>query len=226
MAQIYDRGNVWELDIFPGLSPIEILDEPEKGYRAELALDPSTQRHVVANVTYAKKMYNIEDVLKKVESLRNCEACDTLDKERLRLESINVSSPPMSSAPPVTYPPATPSAPAPPPLSQKASPDIKDMFANVFFDAYLTDPGKYFLGLMLNDKTLTDSAYPTNANEMPAFMDNMIDFMSGKVEFMRSPEQAREFLSVMREGTEEESKPGTVPGKKRLPSTTGNIVIY
>ncbi|MCK5292908.1 MAG: hypothetical protein KAR39_12935, partial [Thermoplasmata archaeon] len=92
MAQIYDRGNVWELEIFPGLAPAEILDEPDKGYRAVLSLDPATQRHVVANVTYSKDMYTIEDVIKKVESLRTCEACDTLDKERLRLESISVPS--------------------------------------------------------------------------------------------------------------------------------------
>ena len=65
MAQIYDRGHVWELDIFPGLAPVEILDEPDKGYRAVLSIDPATNRHVVANVTYSKDKYSIEEVLKK-----------------------------------------------------------------------------------------------------------------------------------------------------------------
>ena len=226
MAQIYDRGNVWELDIFPGLAPAEILDEPEKGYRAVLSLDPVTQRHVVANVTYSKDMYTIEDVIQKVESLRTCDACDTLDKEKLRLESISVpsSAPPASSSAIPTPTPGT--VLAAPSASQQATPNVKDMFANIFFDAYLTDPGKYFLGLMLDDSTLSESAYPSNKEDIPNFMDDMIDFMSGKVEFMRSPEEAREFLSVMRTGTEGDVRSVSAAAKKSLPSAMGNIVIY
>ena len=226
MAQIYDRGNVWELSIFPGLAPAEILDEPDKGYRAELALDPDTQRHVVAKVTYAKSMYGIEDVLQKVESLRNCEACDTLDRDRLRLESITVPSLPPTVSPFVTPLPQTMPVPAAPLTSQQASPDIKDMFANLVLDAYLTDPGKYFLGLMLDDKELSDSAYPDNKENMPEFMNDMIDFMSGKVEFMRSPEEAREFMSVMQASKNADGTLATPAAKRALPSSMGNIVIY
>lgn len=226
MAQIYDRGNVWELDIFPGLAPAEILDEPDKGYRAILSLDPATQRHVVAKVTYSKDMYTIEDVISKVESLRTCDACDTLDKEKLRLESISIPSaalPPLSSA----TPNATPSpVPAALPLSQNASPNVKDMFANIVMDAYLTDPGKYFLGLMLDDKSLLESAYPARPEDTPAFMEDMIDFMSGKTEFMRSPDEAREFLSVMRAGTDEDARSISPAAKRNLPSSSGNYVIY
>lgn len=226
MAQIYDRGTVWELDIFPGLAPIEILDEPDKGYRAVLSLDPDTQRHVVANVTYSKDMYSIEDVLKKVESLRTCEACDTLDKERLRMESINVPTP--TTTTPALGVSSQNSLPEPPAtlLSAKATPNVKDMFANIVMDAYLTDPGKYFLGLMLDDKTLLESAYPSDPKDTPAFMEDMIDFMSGKVEFMRSPDEAREFLSVMREGTDEDVRSITPAANRNLPSAMGNIVIY
>jgi len=226
LAQIHDRGNVWELDIFPGLAPVEILDEPDKGYRAVLSLDPATQRHVVASVTYSKNMYSIEDVIKKVESLRTCEACDTLDKERLRLETINIPSAaplPVPSAVQSSQPPPTAARPS---LSAQAPPNVKDMFANIVMDAYLTDPGKYFLGLMLDDQTLLDSAYPADSRDMPVFMNDMIDFMSGKVEFMRSPDEAREFLSVMREGTEGEIKNGSPAAKRNLPSAMGNIVIY
>jgi len=226
LAQIYDRGNVWELDIFPGLAPVEILDEPDKGYRAVLSLDPATQRHVVAKVTYSKDMYSIEDVLKKVESLRTCEACDTLDKDRLRLESITVpSAGPLPISPVVQSPPPPPVSAAPL-LSERAPPNVKDMFANIVMDAYLTDPGKYFLGLMLDDSTLLESAYPADKKDMPGFMNDMIDFMSGKTEFMRSPEEAREFLSVMREGTEEDARSISPATKKNLPSAMGNIVIY
>jgi len=226
LAQIYDRGNVWELDIFPGLAPAEILDEPAKGYRAVLSLDPATQRHVVANVTYSKDMYTIEDVISKVESLRTCEACDTLDKERLRLESINIPSPAPLPPPVATPTPVPVPVPANPPLSQNAAPDVKDMFANIVMDAYLTDPGKYFLGLMLDDKSLVESAYPADKKDMPGFMEDMVDFMSGKVEFMRSPDDAREFLSVMRAGTEEDNRSTSPAAKRSLPSAMGNIVIY
>jgi len=226
LAQIYDRGNVWELDIFPGLSPVEILDEPDKGYRAILSLDPATQRHVVAKVTYSKDMYTIEDVLQKVESLRTCEACDTLDKERLRLESITVPSAGPLPISPAIQPPTPPPVHAAPPLSAQATPNVKDMFANIVMDAYLTDPGKYFLGLMLDDQALLESAYPTSKDDLPNFMEDMIDFMSGKVEFMRSPEEAREFLSVMRAGTEEDVRSISPAAKRNLPSAMGNIVIY
>ena len=226
MAQIYDRGNVWELDIFPGLAPAEVLDEPDKGYRAILSLDPATQRHVVAKVTYSKDMYTIEDVISKVESLRTCEACDTLDKERLRLESINVPSAAPFPGSPVIQDLPPPPVSAVPLLSAKVTPNVKDMFANIVMDAYLTDPGKYFLGLMLDDQTLLESAYPANKDDLPNFMEDMIDFMSGKVEFMRSPEEAREFLSVMREGTDESARSISPAAKKNLPSSIGNHVIY
>lgn len=226
MAQIYDRGNVWELDIFPGLVPVEILDEPSKGYRAVLSLDPATQRHVVAKVTYSKDMYTIEDVLKKVESLRTCEACDTLDKERLRLESITVpSAGPLPASPLIQAPPPTP-VPAAATLSANVAPDIKNLFAEVVMNAYLTDPGKYFLGLMLDDTALLESAYPADKRDMPVFMNDMIDFMSGKTEFMRSPDEAREFLSVMRADTEDDNGSISPAAKRNLPSAMGNIVIY
>ena len=227
MAQIFDRNQNWELSIFPNLTPIEILDEPTKGYRAELAFDETTGRHVVSNVIYSKEVYSIDDVIEKVKTLKDCDACDTLDKERLRLESINIPTPPMSSPPPVTYPPSTVPVPSNnPPLSKMASPNVKELFSNIVMDAYLTDPGKYFLGLMLDDQTLLESAYPPNKDGIPAFMEDMIDFMSGKTEFMRSPAEAREFLSVMREGTDEDDRSTSPAAKRSLPSSMGNIVIY
>lgn len=237
MANIYDRGSTWELVIFPEITEaIEIIDEPAKGYRATLGYNPGTSLHVVSNVIYDKAMYSIEDVMKKVEALRTCERCDTLDKERLKLESIHIPTPespvretyiPSQSAPPVPIEalhiqPTHTHVPSP----QQATPDIKNMFGSIIMDAYLTDPGKYFLGLMLDDQTLMESAYPNDKRDMGQFMGDMIDFMSGDMDFMRSPEEAREFLSVMRT-EEEERRPGVkVKEKKRLPSMTDSIVIY
>ena len=237
MAKIFDRGSTWELVIFPEITEaVEIIDEPAKGYRATLGYNPSTDLHVVANVTYDKNMYSIEDVLKKVEALRTCERCETLDRERLKLESIEIPSAPIAvreTYPPIQAPlPVPTEAPLPQstvpkaPLSQQVTPDIKNMFATVVMDAYLTDPGKYFLGLMLDDQTLMESAYPADKQDMGHFMGDMIDFMSGEMDFMRSPEEAREFLTVMRT-EEEDRKPGVrAKTKKRLPSATDSIVIF
>ena len=142
------------------------------------------------------------------------------------MESINVPSlAPLPSSPTIPIQEIPPAATRLP-LSQQTTPGVKDMFANVILDAYLTDPGKYFLGLMLDDSTLLESAYPADKKDMPGFMNDMIDFMSGKVEFMRSPEEAREFLSVMKEGTEEDARYVSPATKRSLPSSMGNIVIY
>ena len=247
MAKIYDRGTHWELSIFPEITEaVEIIDEPDKGYRAMLGYDPSTDLHVVSNVTYSKDMYSIEDVMAKVESLRTCERCDTLDKERLVLESINIPNkmpqvsdrsfqqpqglehlPPTMAHSQITAIPNQPQpVPSNAPLSAKVRPDIKNMFGNLVLDAYLTDAGKYFLGLMLNDRALTESAYPQDPRDLPNFMGNIVDFMSGKQDFMRSPEEAREFLSVMQV---QDGNPGAARkpnAKKNLASSSGNIIIY
>lgn len=226
LANIYDRGSNWELSIFPNIQTVEILDEPEKGYRATLGFDEDTQRHVVANVLYSKDKFSIEEVLKKVESLRNCATCDTLDRDKLRLESIDIASP--SIQPATSYlPTQAQEAPAPPvPLSQSVSPGIKDMFANLVLDAYLTVPGKYFLGLMLDDQSLMESAYPKGEEDMSTFMGEMIDFMSGDVEFMRSPEDAREFMSVIRGSDETKGGSSGHAAKKQMTHSNGYLVIH
>ena len=247
MAQIYDRGDEWELSIFPEITEAaEIIDEPKKGYRATLGYLPATDRHVVANVFYLKSMYSIEDVLAKIDALRNCERCDTLDKERLTLESINIPTPtpqvqtpvsvlpqPAQHLPPVmahsqigVNPTYQQSAPTNIPLSQRVAPDIKDMFASLVLDTYLTDAGKYFLGLMLNDDELTRSAYPESPQQIPRFMNEMVDFMSGKVDFMRTPEEAREFLSVAAVQQEAQGAKTGPGARKRLPLATDGIVIF
>lgn len=237
MAQIHDRGTSWELSIFPEITEaVEIIDEPERGYKATLGFDPNSGRHIVSNVVYSKDMYSIEDVMKKIEALRTCERCDTLDKERLQLESINIPTqmPQQSPQPPTTMRHSqiamTPHQPQPiptsAPLSKQVGPNIKDMFANVIMDAYLTNPGKYFLGLMLEDDALMQSAYPAREEDTNQFMGDMIDFMSGDMDFMRSPQEAREFLSVMQAGTGKDGKKISPAAKRGLPSSSANIVIY
>ena len=247
MAKIFDRSSSWELSIFPEITEaVEIIDEPEKGYRATLGFDPATQRHVVSSVIYAKNMYTIDDVMAKIEALRTCERCDTLDKDRLRLESINIPTkmPQVSEAPLSTPvgPTHLPSSmahgqiaveahqpqpvPTNAPLSQRVGPDIKDMFANLILDTYLTNPGKYFLGLMLDDPALTESAYPDTPAEMPRFMGDMVDFMSGKMDFMRSPEEAREFMSVAQEQEDARRAPGRARPRKKLQFATDSIIVY
>jgi len=226
MAQIFDRDTNWELSIFPNVSTAEIIDEPAKGYRATLGYDPDSERHVVTSVLYRKDMFTVDDVLKKVETLRDCAECDTLDKEKLRLESI-VIAPSFVQPTPSYLPTGAQAAPSlPVPLQNGVKPGIKDMFATLVLDAYLTNPGKYFLGMMLDDETLMESAFPEGTEDITGFMGEMIDFMSGEVDFMRSPEQARDFMSVLQ-------VPGATAGTSsipvrsiRSPFSSGNIVIY
>lgn len=226
MAQIFDRGTTWELSIFPNISATEVINEPAKGYRATLGFDPDTQRHVVTKVVYDKDKFTVDEVLKKVETLRDCAECDTLDKSKLQLESINFATPAVPekvfSLP--TGVQGVPALPVPPSASIK--PGIKDMFATLVLDAYLTNPGKYFLGMMLDDETLMQSAFPQGTDDMSGFMGEMIDFMSGDVDFMRSPEQAREFMSVL-QAPGDTVGVGSTPVKRISGSfPTGNIVIY
>ena len=235
MSKIYSREHNWELSIFPQLPPIETIDEMvEKGYRAELAFNPSTNQHVVSNVLYDKSRYSVEDVMQKVEDLINCERCDTLDKKQLAFESVNVPNPILKA--PKHLPPtmihnqiaaSSQDIQSPvEPLSHKVAPQIRDLFGNLVLDTYLTDPGKYFLGLMLDDPTLSESAYPNDPAKIPQFMGDMIDFMSGKQDFMRSPEEAREFLSVMQAQEDAKRVPGRPNVKKRLPGATDTFVIF
>lgn len=215
MGRVIDEGNVWKLEIFPEAHPVQEINEvAEKGYRALLGLDPVNNRHVIMYVWYNKDKYPIGEVLNKINDMRECPRCDTLDRERLNNISIetpaqqpgwNPAGPPgmgygyvathryNPQAPEGMYS-STPSQPAPKP---EVSKNVKDMFAGAIFDAYLTPAGKMLMGNVFGDETLTEEAFPKTPDEMARLWE---DTTAGK--FLRSPDEAKEFISVIRDENE------------------------
>jgi len=240
MATIYDRGDNWHLVISPNAKYVQTIDEPAKGYSAALGQDPETGKHVVMDVHYSKSKYTIDDVTKFVEKSRTCPKCDALDKEKMRLEGIELREP----NPNVRNFRAGAdgedgqgfiSEPSPPFQTQQVqqvqqpqhpqSP-LKDIFANVFFDAYLTTPGKYFLGMMLNDDKILETAMPKDPSGIPAFMEEMVDFLAGKIDFVRSPDEVKEYLSVLKKDGEDSGTSSTSRSRKKKKQTGTAVLIY
>lgn len=220
MATIYDRGDSWHLVISPGAKPVQNIDEPQKGYSATLGED-DTGKHVVMDVHYSKDKYTLNDVSKFVEKTRTCPKCTALDKEKMNLSAIELQETPQ---PPQVVSMGTRAA-EPVIQRQQLSP-LKDVFANVFFDAYLTNPGKYFLGMMLNDDKILESSMPKDQRDIPQFMDEMVDFLSGKIEFVRSPDEVKEYLSVLRSDDEDTKQSQRNIKKKKKGINTQAVIIY
>lgn len=236
MARIIDEGSEWKLEIFPEAKPVENINEPVNGYRALLGFDDVADRHVIMYVWYDKEKYAIGDVLSKIDSMKNCARCDTLDRERLKNISIEPAvrlepyydpaltpvpqnvrgwrgalSPPGRSA--VHTPVSNPSTPAP-----DTHTDVKSMFADAIFDAYLTPAGKLMWGNVFGDEALVESAYPKNVEEMSRLVEQ-----TTAGEFLRNPEDAKEFFAAIHSGDPEDS--GKSSGKSSVRKTKG-IVIY
>lgn len=242
MAEILDAGNSWKLVInttAKRLDPGEgFIDEfAAKGYRAELGQDPVSGKHVVMWVEYDKKRNTLDDVAKKVDQLRTCGRCSTLDKKNLNLDKVSVwggstgggAEPHFAGEYPdargadISQSQGRPAASVFGADLRKPS-AVKDMFANMFFDAYFTRAGKYYFGLMMGDETLIDSALPKSQEEMGPFMNEVLDFMTGEAEFVRSPEEAKEFLGALRAPVPEQAGSSRTRRNKRAGSS--GTVIY
>lgn len=241
MATIYDKGDNWHLVIAPNASYVQTIDEPAKGYSATLGQDPDTGKHVVMDVHYNKSRYTIDDVTKFIEKSRSCPTCAALDKERMKLESIEMREPGsdrnvmsfgasgqsgqgqgfLSEPAPQPQVQAAPAAVA---VQQPQSP-LKDIFANVFFDAYLTTPGKYFLGMMLNDDKILETAMPKDPSGIPQFMEEMVDFLAGKIDFVRSPDEVKDYLSVLKKDDDTKTGTSTARDRRNKKKSAGNAVL-
>lgn len=244
MAQIKDIGDKWALIIDETAPIVDYIDEPVKGYWAEIAEDPETGKHFVSKVTYDKSKHELSTLIKNVDALKNCSKCQALDKAKLDLSVVDIPtssyiedstteptptptfvSPAMKAITPT--PSYTQKAEDTTTSSDKAKSKFQNMFANVFFDAYLTNPGKFFIGTLLGDDTLIESAYPQDQEGMTQFMNEMIDFLAGEVDFVRTPEQAKEFMSVMNKKEEDDNTTltsGRVKSKSKIPQ--GAMIIY
>lgn len=233
MAKIYDEGENWHLVISPNAKEVKRINEPSKGYSATLGEDEEG-KHIVMDVHYDKSKYTLDNVTKFLEKSRTCPQCTALDKEKMNLESIDlqdsrsrdsgfksnrmdmdIDSPPPQTARQVEQP-----------IRSSGSP-LKDIFANVFFDAYLTTPGKYFLGMMLNDDRILESAMPKDQSGIPVFMEEMVDFLAGKIDFVRSPDEVKDYLSVLKKDNDDKDKSSQYNNKKRrLRNNSQSVLIY
>jgi len=224
LATIQDEGSTWKLTIYPEATPVEEINEPDRGYRALLGYDASTDRHMVMYVWYNKDKYPIGEVLKKIDEMKSCPRCDTLDKDRLRnitIQTQNKVRPVrqmeeyVEEVESVLHPQQLKSVPAPKPIVPRGN--IKDMFANAMFDAYLTPAGKFMVGNVFGDDKLVESAMPKDQDELAQLWS---DTTSGKL--LRSPEDAKKFMSVLKSGSEEDDTAAKIKAKK----VTQGIVIY
>jgi len=235
MAKIEDKGTYIQLILEPGLKSVEQIDKPEEGYEAMIGLN-NLGRHMISYVNYAKEFINssgnqvtrtIQDVLTKIDDLKNCQRCSTLDKENLNVDSITLTQPQSSGFVSTNSPtdvirqtiePVSQQVPTP--ANQKS---IKDMFADQFFNAYFTSPGKFVFGTLLGDEQMMSDVMPTNEKEQNAFIGEVIDYMTGDASLIRSPDEAKDFLSVMKQDNNDSNTPKTKRSNVRLLPTT---VIY
>uniref|UniRef100_A0A6M3M3L9 Uncharacterized protein n=1 Tax=viral metagenome TaxID=1070528 RepID=A0A6M3M3L9_9ZZZZ len=229
MATIDDKGTYFQLMLDPNVKNIEQIDKPREGYDAMIGLN-AEGRHVISFVNYSKEFIDvngkkvfrtIQEVLSKIDDLKNCKRCSTLDKENLNISSISVNqnneSGFMSPQPQTILQTNI----APTPVVKTKS--MKDVFADQFFNAYLTTPGRYIFGMMFGDEDMISDAMPQDEKSQADFIGEMVDFMSGDVGLMRSPEEAKEYLSVLKQNDEDLNSTTTKKSRKRnLPRT----VVY
>ena len=239
MATIYDRGDDWHLVIAPNAKAVKKIDEPDKGYSATLGVD-ETGKHVVMDVHYSKGSYTLDNVQKFVKRSRDCPQCAALDKERMNLDAIELQEEQPEPRQVSGFrtqdididtgagrPLHVMQAQAQPQAAKQPLSPLKDIFANVFFDAYLTTPGKYFLGMMLNDDRILESAMPRDQAGIPNFMEEMVDFLAGKIDFVRSPDEVKDYLSVLKKD-DDTSTQETTSRNRRKKRGTGSpaVLIY
>lgn len=239
MAEISDAGSFWRLSIYEptrSVKQVETINEPDKGYKAVIGYDSGKEKHVVMSVEYDKSKYTIDDVYKKVDQLRNCNRCNTLDKEKLNIERVKFSSEPATGESSedaqfraVDISPSAELADQGQKLRSKSG--IKDWMADAFFQTYFTAPGMYFMGLMTGDDSMVDAAIPKDPEGMMEFMEQLMGFWSGDVDFVRSPEEAKEHLELMKQsmvGNAVEASAVRVrkTGKQKTREVNRSMIVY
>lgn len=243
MATIYEEQDNWHLVIAPEAKYYKSVDEPAKGYRANIGTDPETGDAKVIDVHYNKNQFTLEGVKKLIDKVRECPLCASIDKEKMKSLAVELRDPnpnvksfraednsPSGSAQGFMSeqaPPQPQTRQVQQAQAQQSVSPLKDIFANVFFDAYLTTPGKYFLGMMLNDDKILETAMPKSPDGIPQFMEEMVDFLAGKIDFVRSPDEVKEYLSVLKKDDDTGTKTGssTTRDRRNKKKQAGNAVL-
>ncbi len=213
MSEIVDNGRFWKLVINPDLKPVELIDELDsKGFTARLGHDVENDKYLVMDVNYAKDKFTLDNISKFAEQGSTCSRCDTLNKEKMKLDKISLRQ--VDSESPRVAPQITPSNTVVTTtfgttnLSDLKKPGaVKDLLAQTFFNAYFTNPALYFFASMMGDDALLNQVLPKTQEEMDKFMDEMMGFFSGEIDFLRSPEDAKEYFSAIRRPKNEEDIP-------------------
>jgi len=245
MATIIEEDNNWHLVIAPEAKYFKSVDEPTKGYSANIGTDSETGESKVMDVHYHKDRFSLENVKALIDKVRSCPLCAAIDKERMKSLAIELREPNPNVksfgagqgqrqyhdqgfisdiAPPVQVQQVQQGQAPVIQHPQSVSP-LKDIFANVFFDAYLTTPGKYFLGMMLNDDKILETAMPKDAAGIPLFMEEMVDFLAGKIDFVRSPDEVKEYLSVLKKDDDTKVGSSTSRDRRNKKKSAGNAVL-
>jgi len=208
MSEIIDNGEFWKLVINPDLEPVENIDElATKGFKARLGQD-TDGRFLVMDVNYAKSKFTLDNIFKFAEQGSSCSRCDTLNKERMKVEKVslnrvdsNISGPAPSRNSPVFN--SAYGVTSPEELKKPGA--LKDVISQTIFNAMFTDPGKFFLASMMGDNEMMDQVLPKTPDDMEKFMDGLMGFFSGEVDFLRNPEDTKEYFNAMRRPRDEDS---------------------
>jgi len=81
--------------------------------------------------------------------------------------------------------------------------------------------------MMLNDDRILESAMPKDSTGIPVFMEEMVDFLAGKIDFVRSPDEVKDYLSVLKKD-DDTSAQESISRSRRKKRGTGApaVLIY
>lgn len=209
MSEIVDNGEFWKLIINPDIKHKENIDELKtKGFTARLGED-ADGNFLVMDVNYAKSKFTLDNIFKFAEQGASCSRCDTLNKERMKLSKVTLKQAEVSDPVPSTPQNNSLSFNSPygitSPNELKKPGAFKEILSDTIFNAVFTDPGKFFFAAMMGDSDMMDKVIPKTSEGLDTFMDDLMGFFSGDVEFLRNPEDTKEYFSAMRRPKDEDN---------------------
>lgn len=231
MSEIVDNGEFWKLVINPDIKHKENIDElATKGFTARLGED-AEGKFLVMDVNYAKDKFTLDNIFKFAEQGASCSRCDTLNKERMRVDKVTLNQTEVNQ----TIPVASQNNPSPynnpygitNPNELKKPGAFKEILSDTIFNAVFTDPGKFFFAAMMGDSEMMDKVIPKTPEGLDTFMDDLMGFFSGEVEFIRNPEDTKEYFNAMRRPKDEDNDVPTRSLKRAKKSLPFNgTVVY
>ena len=78
---------------------------------------------------------------------------------------------------------------------------------------------------MLNDDRILESAMPKDQSGIHAFMEEMVDFLSGKIDFVRSPDEVKDYLSILKKDDDTNTQESTLRNRRKKRGTGAPAVL-